>query len=122
MITIYGIHNCDTVKKTRKWFDTNEVSYAYHDFRNDGFEPELALRWSESIDHNLLINRRSTTWKQLSEAQKQMLNDSETDGSGIVELIAKLIVEHPTLIKRPVIDTQSEIFIGYNESQLETLK
>lgn len=113
MITLYGIHNCDTVKKTRKWLDAQAVSYTYHDFRKDGFDRSLALRFCESVDHKLLVNKRSTTWKQLSENQKQMI-----EGSDIVELL----IEHPTLIKRPVIDTQSEIFIGYNESQLETLK
>lgn len=116
MITIYGIHNCDTVKKTRKWFEANGVPYIYHDFRKDGFEPEIALHWCESVDTSLLINKRSTTWKQLSETQKRVIDDS--DGSGLVELI----IEYPTLIKRPVIESQSEIFIGYNENQLEKLK
>jgi len=113
MITLYGIHNCDTVKKTRKWLDNQGIAYRYHDFRKDGFERSLATHWSQSVEHSVLINKRSTTWKQLSEAQKLM-----TDGAEFIDLI----LEYPTLIKRPVIESNSEIFIGYNESHLETLK
>lgn len=109
MITVYGIPNCDTVKKAKKWLDENQHNYHFHDFRKEGLDPQRVAQWLQQIDDSLLLNRRSTTWKQLSESDKGYENSDQ--------LIA-LLVAHPTLIKRPVIDYNGSLSVGFKPDTL----
>lgn len=113
MIKLYGINNCDSVRKAKKWFLNRDISIEYHDFRKDGLTESLIHQWCQSVDISLLINRRSTTWKQLSDSEK---NQAESSDKAI-----SLLAKYPTLIKRPVINDGTRIVIGYNEPQFETL-
>jgi len=113
MITVYGISNCDTVRKTVKWLDSQNLPYQFHDFRKHGLDDELAKTLLEKFNSDQLINRRGTTWRQLSDKQKRA-----ADG---VTSIMSLIQEHPAIIRRPVIRNNNSWLLGYNDSTLNAL-
>ena len=104
MITVYGIKNCDTVKRARKTLEAEGLEYRFHDFRADGLEAETVQRWLHQIDRDLLLNRRGTTWRKLS-ANEQV----QAEGDGLVDLL----LEQPALIKRPVIDRDGDLRVGF---------
>lgn len=105
MTTLYGIKNCDTVRKARKWLETADVPFVFHDFRTDGLD-EMTLRgWAEKTDWEILLNRRGTTWRKLPE------NDRENIDAGKA---IQLMLANTTLIKRPVLVTADDaIHIGF---------
>jgi chromate reductase len=102
--TLYGIKNCDTVKKARTWLDQNGISYRFHDFRIDGLTPELLQHFVDHSDWTKLLNRSSTSWRQLSAEQQSDLTQ---------EKAMQLMLTIPTLIKRPVLDIGNKLIIGY---------
>lgn len=104
--TLYGIKNCDTVKKARQWLDQHGIEYRFHDFRGDGLEEKLAQKWLDEIGLDTLLNKRGTTWKQLDENLRAQVNAKNAGA---------LLVEHPTLIKRPVLDIGHQRFVGFND-------
>ena len=112
MITLYGIKNCDTVKKARDWLVKNNIDYRFHDFRADGLSHSQIKIWIEEIGLDLLINKRSTTWKELDELTKK--NFGQTNA-------ADIIVENPTLIKRPLLDTGNQKYIGFKNTEYEKI-
>src|SRR5688572_1316245 len=112
MIILYGIKNCDTVKKARIWLEQNKVDYHFHDFRTDGLTAEQINLWIAEIGLEMLVNKRSTTWKELDEAIKT--NFSEANAG-------KVICENPTLIKRPLLDTGKQKYIGFKDAEYATL-
>ncbi len=112
MTTIYGIKNCDTVKKTLRWLDSHKVSYTFHDFRKDGLDRAKVLQWLEKIGADTLINKRGTTWKQLPETEKTQL----AEGNGV-----DVIRENPTLIKRPLVESGKKVMVGFNETEFQKL-
>ena len=105
MIVVYGINNCDTVKKARKWLSKNNIEYQFHDFRKDGLSESKIKQWVGQIDWEILLNRRGTTWRKLSEDQKANINKSNA---------VKLMAVQPTLIKRPVVEHNNEIIVGFS--------
>ena len=110
MITLYGIKNCDTVKKARAWLEQHGVDHAFHDFREDGLDRGQLQGWLDELGWETLINRRSTTWRQFSDAEKQT---AETDPMALLQA-------HPTLLKRPVItDGEAILDIGFSPYSLE---
>jgi arsenate reductase len=111
MLTVYGIKQCDTVRKARKWLDQKGFEHRFHDFRIDGLSAELLRGWLNSDFSDKLVNRRSTTWRQLSEEQRQ------SEGESLLELL----LEFPTLIKRPVFVTDQIFAVGFNPRELEGL-
>ncbi len=112
MLTLYGIKNCDTVKKARKWLEANQVAYQFHDFREDGLDAPLVQSWLQELGAETLVNKRSTTWKQLSDAEKaQALSDKAP----------ALICQQPTLIKRPVLDTGEQRHVGFKAEHYQSL-
>ncbi|MCK7595694.1 ArsC family reductase [Microbulbifer sp. CAU 1566] len=104
MITLYGIKNCDTVKKARKWLEQNEVEYRFHDFRDNGMDSVPLSDWLAAFGWEQVLNRRSTSWRALDDAQK----DAMDNGSA-----ATLATETPTLIKRPVMTKGDETLFGF---------
>ena len=102
---LYGISNCDTVKKAKNWLETNQLEYSFHDFRKQGLEPETIKDWLTQIAWDKLLNKRSTTWRNLEPEVQQSVN---------AENIIQLLVENPTLIKRPVLKVNGIINIGFN--------
>ncbi len=111
MITLYGIPNCDTVKKARTWLDQNNVEHQFHDFRKDGVDAAQVKQWIADLGVDTLINKRSTSWKALSDEQKSGLNDSTA---------LELILKSPTLIKRPLLDKDGELQVGFKAATYET--
>ncbi|MBB3167841.1 ArsC family reductase [Simiduia aestuariiviva] len=110
MNTLYGIKNCDTVKKARKWLEAQNIDYTFHDFRADGLSQAQAQTWFDELGE-ALINKRSTTWKQLSPAEQAQATQAP----------AALLVQHPTLIKRPLLDTGSERRVGFKADEYAQL-
>jgi len=97
--TLYGIPNCDTVKRARSWLDTQGIAYRFHDFKKEGV-PEAELdRWLEAPGWEALVNRRGTTWRKLDEATRASVTDAATARA--------VLIAHPSLIKRPVVAWQS---------------
>jgi Spx/MgsR family transcriptional regulator len=112
VITLYGIKNCDTVKKARKWLDTHGIEYHYHDFREDGLDRQTVSGWLEELGWETLINKRSTSWKALDEASRESMNTHSA-------LLA--IMDQPTLIKRPLLDTGHQRHTGFSARGYETI-
>lgn len=111
MLTVYGIKQCDTCRKATGWLSTQGREHRFHDFRVDGLSADRLERWLGSQFADKLVNRRSTTWRKLTEAQRQ------SDGPALLQLL----LEHPTLIKRPVFETENIVAVGFNPQELETL-
>ena len=105
MLTIYGIPNCDTCRKARKWLEQNGIDYHFHDLRDDGLEKAMLERWMAATGLDALLNRRSTTWRQLPAEQRELLTES-----GAVALMLK----HPTLVKRPVAEQAGAVRVGFD--------
>lgn len=105
---VYGIPNCDTVKKARRWLDERNVSYVFHDFKKEGVTAEKLQQWSDSIGWETLLNRKGTTWRQLPEEDK-----ADVDGNKAIALMQK----NTSLIKRPVVESKSGISTGFDESR-----
>ncbi len=112
MITLYGIKNCDTVKKARKWLEDRGIEYSFHDFRADGLEEEQVRGWLQELDWQNLVNKRSTSWKALDE-QRRATMDADS--------ALAAIMEQPTLIKRPLLDTGHERFTGFSAASYEKI-
>ena len=106
MITVYGIKNCDTVKKACHWLSENNIHFAFHDLRKDGVSQSRLTQWTARVDWQILLNRRGTTWRKLPEQAKASLNKTSA---------IKLMAEQPTLIKRPVIEHNSELVVGFSQ-------
>ena len=105
MLILYGIKNCDSVKKARLWLDENNVDYQFHDFRIDGLTVQQIQSFIAKAGWEKLLNKRSTSWRQLDELQQADLN---------AEKAAVLMLDNPTLIKRPVLQLDEQLIIGFN--------
>jgi Spx/MgsR family transcriptional regulator len=113
LITVYGIKNCDTCRKARKWLTDNNIEHRYHDFRADGLEPSTVKGWVADVGWEKLLNRRGTTWRKLAEADRE---DMDADKA------TRLMAENPTLIKRPVFDLGDRRLVGFKSAEQEALK
>ena len=112
MNTLYGIKNCDSVRKARLWLEKNHITYQFHDFRVDGLSAHQLSVFIEKAGWKSLLNMRSTSWRQLDEQQKTDLNAAKA---------VSLMLGNLTLIKRPVLDTGEQLFIGFNTENYQTL-
>lgn len=112
MITVYGIKNCDTIKKARTWLEQNQIQYSFHDYRVDGLERKLLESWSEELGWEALVNKRSTTWRNLDDSVKASM-DQQT--------AIDTMLEQPTLIKRPLLDTTTQRILGFKADQYKAL-
>ena len=117
MTTLFGIKNCDTVKKARKWLESNDQTFTFHDFREDGLDKAQVQTWEKAVGKDLLINKRSTTWKQLSDDEKVLFSSSDKLSAAAVDIV----VDNPTLIKRPVLAKQSQVLVGFKVADYEAL-
>ena len=107
MTTLYGIKNCDTVKKACKWLESHQIDYQFHDLRADGLSEEQVNSWLNELGWETVVNKRSTTWKQLTPEQRENMDNQSA---------VAIILEHPTLIKRPLLDTGSERHVGFKDT------
>lgn len=106
MITVYGLKTCDTSRKALKWLDAKGIPYRFLDVRDDGVSAEQISGWTITLGWEAVLNRRSATWREIPEAEREGLSEARA-----VALMAK----HPTLIKRPVIDTGIRILVGFTK-------
>ena len=113
MITLYGISNCDTIRKTRKFLDDRALRYRFHDYKKQGCTSELVGNFLEHFTYRELINTRGTTWRKLPDSIKNTLDRDRA---------IKLMTEQSSIIKRPLIATDSEWVLGFDTAQLERLK
>ena len=104
-ITLYGISNCDTVKKARRWLDQRQIAYRFHDFRKDGLTPSLVKAWLSRVDWESLLNKRGRTWRELTDTEKQVSTATQA---------INLCCKYPTLIKRPVLVSGKHTMIGFD--------
>lgn len=107
-IRLYGIPNCDTVKKARQWLAARGVDHAFHDFKREGVQPADLQAWIAAHGVDTVLNRRGTTFRQLSEADK-----ADIDASKAV----RLLQEHPSMIKRPVVVHAGGVLVGFKEEE-----
>lgn len=112
MFTLYGIKNCDTCRKARKALDGTGIPYQFHDLREDGLSAPLLEHLLERVAVLTLLNRRSTTWRNLDDADKEGVDANKA---------RSLMLAHPTLLKRPLLDTGDEILVGYRDGDYDTL-
>lgn len=114
-VTVYGIPNCDQIRKTRRWLDLHGVDHRFHDYRSDGLDRATLEDWQARVGLSEVINTRSQTWRTLDEAQRKAVADVSTDAA------YELLLAHPTLIRRPIVTTDArpdELQIGFQEDAL----
>ncbi len=112
MTTLYGIKNCDSVKKARKWLEKNQIDYQFHDFRSDGITENQIGNWIDTLGWETLINKRSTTWKELDSNTKDAMN---------AQTAIQAILAAPTLIKRPLIEFNNQTMVGFKADIYQNL-
>jgi arsenate reductase (glutaredoxin) len=104
-VTIYGIKNCDTMKKARAWLDKNGVAYSFHDYKSAGIERERLEQWEKKVGWEILLNRAGTTFRKLPDKDKNGLNAKKA---------MALMLAQPSMIKRPVLDLGGgKILVGF---------
>lgn len=106
-ITLYGINNCDTIKRSKTWLKDQGIEFAFYDYKKAGCPAELARRLVKQFPLEKLINRRGTTWRTLSEAERNALDEGSA---------ASLMSQYPSLIKRPILQTHENWLIGFDET------
>jgi arsenate reductase len=109
-VTIYGIKNCDTVKKARAWLDTNGVAYTFHDYKSQGIDRARLEAWARDVGWDTLINRAGTTFRKLTDAAKTGLDERKA---------LALMLDQPSMIKRPVLDLDGRLVVGFKPEQYE---
>jgi len=110
--TVYGIKNCDTIKKALKWLDANNIAYTFHDYRVDGLDDTLLNSLSEISDPQLMLNKRSTSFRALTDDQKANLSD---------DALKALFLVTPTLIKRPLLIHNNSAHLGFKADQYQAI-
>lgn len=112
MMTLYGIKNCDTVKKALAWLSQQGIDHRFHDFRKDGLDEKMLRAWVKELGWEALLNRRGTTWRGLPENVKEHLDDARA---------IALMIAHPAIIKRPVLDLGASRHVGFSAEEYNVL-
>lgn len=108
--TIYGIKNCDTMKKARAWLDKHRVEYSFHDYKTEGIDKDRLARWSKAAGWEVLLNRAGTTFRKLPDADKDNLTEKKA---------MALMLAQPSMIKRPVLETGGKLLVGFKPEVYE---
>jgi len=103
-ITIYGIKNCDTMKKARAWLDERGLAYAFHDYKTEGIDRRVLEGWVREVGWETLLNRAGTTFRKLPDAQRENVTEKKA---------IALMIEQPSMIKRPVLDVGGKLIVGF---------
>ncbi|MGK5023853.1 ArsC family reductase [Janthinobacterium sp. RB2R34] len=112
-ITLYGIPNCDTVKKARTWLADHQQAFTFHDFKKQGLERATAQQWLTQLPWDVLVNKKGTTWRGLSDERKASIVDADS--------ALELMLENPSIIKRPVLDRDGQFSVAFSSEQYTTL-
>ena len=110
IITIYGISNCDTVKKTLDWFKQKNIPIIFHDYKKEGISKAKLTAWCKLTGWQILLNKKSTTWRGLSVEDQEKVT-TQTDA-------IQLMMSNTSIIKRPVIEIEEEILVGFKEAEI----
>ncbi|MCW9024381.1 MAG: ArsC family reductase [Gammaproteobacteria bacterium] len=106
MVNLFGIPNCDTIKKARKWLEQNNIDYQFHDFKQSGPSSKQLNSWIKELGWEVLLNKRSTSWRNLSDKDRDSLNQANA---------IKIMLAQPTIIKRPVLDLDGNYYVGFSD-------
>jgi arsenate reductase (glutaredoxin) len=109
-VTIYGIKNCDTMKKARAWLDKRDVGYDFHDYKTSGIERGTLEAWAHEVGWETLLNRAGTTFRKLPDGDKEGLTEKKA---------IALMIAQPSMIKRPVLKIGSKLLVGFKPEQYE---
>jgi arsenate reductase len=108
----HGIASCDSCRKARKWLDAHEVDYRVHDLREDGLDIQMLERWANRADWQQLLNTRSLTWRRLPEVDRMNVTRDRA---------LALMLDHPTLVKRPILEHGKSIVVGFSPEGYEEI-
>ena len=109
---MYGIPNCDTIKKARKWLEANGVDYKFHDYRKQGVPEKNLRQWVKQAGWETLLNRRGTTWRKLPEDVRENIDEASA---------LEIMMDNPSAIKRPVLEADNVLLIGFKEDEYSKL-
>lgn len=109
-VTMYGIKNCDTIKKARTWLDSHSIDYAFHDYKAAGIEHDKLAGWSKRVGWEKLLNRAGTTFRKLSDAERADIDEAKA---------LRLMVAQPSMIKRPVLELGRTLLVGFSPESYE---
>ena len=111
-MTLYGISNCDTVKKTRRWLDGRGIDYVFHDYQKQGLDAGHLRAWVAELGWETLLNRRGTTWRKLPESVREGMDE---------ERAIQVMLDTPSIIRRPLLDTGTARHVGFSETHYQEL-
>lgn len=112
MITMFGIKNCDTIKKARKWLESEGIDYQFHDYKKDGLSPELLAAWIEDLGWEPLVNKRGTTWRKLPDDVKESIDQASA---------SQIMLENTSIIKRPLlVDDANNKLLGFKADDYQS--
>ena len=106
MLTVFGLKNCDACCRVRKYFSKNGIEFLFHDVRDDGLDDQMLMRWANRLNWAKLLNKRSLTWRKIPKMDRMDITADKAFA---------LMIENPTLVKRPVIESDKFIAVGYSE-------
>jgi arsenate reductase len=112
MIKLYGIPNCDTMKKARNWLEYNNLDYEFHDYKKMGVPEKDLKQWVKKAGWETILNKRGATWRKLDDKIKNNINET---------LAIQIMLNNPSIIKRPVLESDDSLLIGFNEEKYKTL-
>lgn len=110
-MTVYGIPNCDTTQKAIKWLQHNKISFTFHNYKESGIDADKLNQWCKKTGLEKILNKRSTTWRELKPAQQTAASDQKS--------AVQLMLEHNSIIKRPVIEHTGGLIVGWDEKVYE---
>lgn len=113
MTTLYGIPNCDTVKKARTWLADQQQDFTFHDFKKQGLDAATVAHWLQHLDWEVLVNKKGTTWRGLPDERKGAVLDAAS--------ATALMLEFPSVIKRPVLQTAAACHVGFKPEQYQQI-
>jgi Spx/MgsR family transcriptional regulator len=109
---MYGISNCDTIKKAKKWLEAKEIEFSFHDYRKDGLDTQWLAEVAQAVGWEQLVNKRGTTYRKLTDEQKAGLNQ---------DTAIALLAQYPAMIKRPLLCHNNSYLLGFKASDYEDL-
>ena len=112
MTTLYGIKNCDTIKKARRWLEANGIEYRFHDVRTDGISRADLQDWMKTLDWENLLNRRGTSWRKLPESARNSINKTSA---------TSIMLDNPAIIKRPVLAHRNTPYLGFSVDSYQSI-
>jgi len=111
--TVYGIKNCDTMKKARAWLDAHDIAYDFHDYKVSGITRETLVKWVEMVGWEVLLNRAGTTFRKLPDAAKANITERKA---------VDLMLEQPSMIKRPVLSRGRTLLVGFSQERYSAIR